>query len=141
MSKKKTIKTNRELSDEEINANKKATKIRNVFVYIIPLIVAIVLAVLYLIFRSIIILILFAICVGIVLFGWDAGMRTCPKCKKWNIMEWTKIENVVKTENYTVQRLFSKKEKTRVKKEKVRQTTGRCTNCGYEYTREDKKIF
>ena len=128
------------ISEEEIQANQKDSKKKLYLIYLIPLGIAIVLAIVYILLRGILWLILFSVVAAVVVFGWDTCNRTCPRCKKWNTVSWVGYKKIEKTTNIKVKTLFGKG-KTKDKVEKVRRSTGRCTHCNHEFEKESKSFF
>lgn len=128
------------ISEEEIQANQKDSKKKLYLIYLIPLGIAIVLAIVYILLRGILWLILFSVVAAVVVFGWDTCNRTCPRCKKWNTVSWVGYKKIERTTNIKVKTLFGKG-KTKDKVEKVRRSTGRCTHCNHEFEKESKSFF
>ena len=128
------------ISEEEIQANQKDSKKKLYLIYLIPLGIAIVLAIVYILLRGILWLILFSVVAAVVVFGWDTCNRTCPRCKKWNTVSWVGYKKIEKTTNIKVKTLFGKG-KTKDKVEKVRRSTGRCTHCNHTFEKESKSFF
>ena len=128
------------ITDEEYKANQKDSKKKLYMIYLIPMGIAIVLAIVYILLRGILWLILFSLVAAVVVFGWDTCNRTCPKCKKWNSVTWVEFKKVQKTTNVKVRSLFGKG-KTKDKVEKVRRSTGRCTHCNHTFEKESKSFF
>ncbi len=128
------------ITDEEYQANQKDSKKKLYLLYIIPLVIAIALAIVYILLRGILWLILFSIVAAVVVFGWDTCNRTCPRCKKWNTISWVGYKKIEKTTNIKVKTLFGKG-KTKDKVEKVRRSTGRCTHCNHTFEKDSKSLF
>lgn len=128
------------ITDEEYQANQKDSKKKLYLLYIIPLVIAIALAIVYILLRGILWLILFSVVAAVVVFGWDTCNRTCPRCKKWNTISWVGYKKIEKTTNIKVKTLFGKG-KTKDKVEKVRRSTGRCTHCNHTFEKDSKSLF
>lgn len=128
------------ISDEEYKANQKDSKKKLYMLYLIPMGIAIILAIVYILLRGILWLILFSVVAAVVVFGWDTCNRTCPKCKKWNSVTWVEFKKVEKTTNVQVKTLFGKG-KTKNKVVKVRRSTGKCTHCNHKFEKENKSLF
>ncbi len=125
----------RKISQNEIEKNEKISKRNKLYMYTIPMIIIILLAVIYIPTNNNYLLIPFGIFFLIFLFGWDANQRTCSECKKWNSIIW--IDNKVDIQIATKQKknLIGKKVTKNVRK-KITKSTGKCTNCGKENTVE-----
>jgi len=128
------------ISEEEIQANQKDSKIKLYMLYMIPLGIAIVLAIVYILLRGMPWLIAFSIVAAVVVFGWDTCNRTCPRCKKWNTITWIGYKKVQRTTNIKVKTLFGKG-KTKDKVERIRRSTGKCTHCNHIFEKESKSFF
>ena len=128
------------ITEEEKVHNLKISRIRTTVQYILPLIINIIIAIKYIPTQNNWLLIPFSIVMMFILYGWDCATRTCPKCKKWNAVNWTKSENVVKVTTEETKTIFGKK-KEKNKKEKVRKLEGRCSNCGNMCESQRNKIF
>jgi phage FluMu protein Com len=128
------------ITDEEYQANQKDSKKKLYLLYMIPLGIAIVLAIVYILLRGILWLILFSIVAAVVVFGWDTCNRTCPRCKKWNSVSWVEYKKVERTTNIKV-KSFLGRGKTKDKVEKIRKSKGRCTHCNHTFEKESKSFF
>lgn len=128
------------ISDEEYKANQKDSKKKLYMLYLIPMGIAIILAIVYILLRGILWLILFSIVAAVVVFGWDTCNRTCPKCKKWNSVTWVEYKKVQRTTNVKV-KSFLGRGKTKDKVEKIRRSTGKCTHCNHKFEKESKSFF
>ena len=128
------------ITDEEYQANQKDSKKKLYLLYIIPLVIAIALAIVYILLRGILWLILFSVVAAVVVFGWDTCNRTCPRCKKWNTISWVGYKKIEKTTNIKVKTLFGKG-KTKDKVEKIRRSTGKCTHCNHTFEKDSKSLF
>ena len=78
--------------EKQIVENEKKSKTLTIWLYIIPLICAVIIAIAYILTQLNILLIIFAVLMFIILFGWDGSTRTCPECKRWNAIVWIKSE-------------------------------------------------
>ena len=139
-------------------ANKKES-LKNYFLYIIPLVICIIIALVYLFTRLFWLLIVLIVLGVLTMFGWDGSTRTCPKCKKWNSVVWIKNERIKRTktvttkvkkeEKFKILKLFSKKkrkepqyeEKTKIREERIKREHGKCKNCGHEFKNEKPILF
>ena len=128
------------ITDEEYKANQKDAKKKMYILYLIPLGIAVVLAITYILLRNIVWLILFSVVAAVVVFGWDTGNRTCPRCKKWNAVSWIGFKKIEKTTNIKVKSFFGRG-KTKDKVEKFRRSTGKCTHCNYTFDKDSKSFF
>lgn len=128
------------ITDEEYKANQKDSKKKLYLLYMIPLGIAIVLAIVYILLRGILWLILFSIVSAVVVFGWDTCNRTCPRCKKWNTVSWIGYKKIEKTTNIKVKTLFGKG-KTKDKVERVRRSTGKCKHYNHTFDKDSKTFF
>ena len=128
------------ITEEEKVYNLKHSKIRIIIQYFIPLIIDIVLALKYIPTQNNYLLIPFSIVMLITLYGWDSATRTCPKCKKWNSVNWSKSENAVRITTEEKRTLFGRKKEKQIK-EKIKKVKGRCKNCGNMCESEKNKIF
>ena len=133
----KVIKEGKNISKSQIEENQKKSKIRLIFLYIIPLFIAIVLGFIYIPTQKNILLLPFGCMFLITLFGWDGSTRTCTKCKKWN--STVGIDSKVTREMEEVKvKGFLKKEK--VKRRQVKHTINKfeCKNCGHIVEKDTK---
>ena len=108
--------------------------------YLIPLILLIIVAILYIPTQMNILLIFFAILVFITLWGWDSSSRVCRNCKKWNSIVWIKTEKISKKTNVKKQSLFNKNKKKQVLV-KMTRLTGECKHCKCEYEIEKNRLM
>lgn len=130
----------KEFKQKEIEENQKNTKKKMIIQYLIPLILLIIVAIIYIPTQKNILLIPFAILMLIVLFGHDASSRSCPHCKKWNSVIWEKTEKKTKNIPVTKKNILGKKKDTEVKRKYV-VNTGKCRNCGYTFEKEQERII
>ena len=128
------------ITGEEYQANQKDSKKKLYMLYMIPLGIGIVLAIVYILLRGILWLILFSVVAAVVVFGWDTCNRTCPRCKKWNTVTWVGFKKVERTTNVKV-KSFLGRGKTKDKVEKIRRSTGRCTHCNHTFEKDSKSLF
>ena len=82
--------------NKEIVENEKKSKKMTMLLYVVPFACAVIIAIIYILTQLKFLLIIFAILVFITLFGWDGSTRTCPECRKWNAIVWTKVEKETK---------------------------------------------
>ena len=125
----------RKISKNEIEKNEKISKRNKLYMYTIPLIIIILLAIIYIPTNNNYLLIPFAIVFLIFLFGWDSNQRTCSECKKWNSVIWTNNKVDIQTTTKQKKNLIGKTVTKNVRK-KITISTGKCTNCGKENTVE-----
>lgn len=132
----KIIKEGKKISKKKIEENENESKKWALILYVIPLVIIIVIAIIYIITQKNILLIPFGILMFVVLFGGDCSSRTCPKCKKWNSVSWTKTEKRIKKYTET-KKNFLKKDVKKETKQKYMLLGGKCKVCDCEY--ETKK--
>ena len=125
----------REVSKDEIEENEKISKRNKMYMYTIPMIIIILLAIIYISTNNNYLLIPFGILFLIFLFGWDSNQRTCKKCKKWNSIIWIDSKVDLKIKPKQKKNLIGKTVTKNVR-QKVTISTGKCTNCGKENTVE-----
>ena len=114
----------RKISKNEIEKNEKISKRNKLYMYTIPLIIIILLAIIYIPTNNNYLLIPFAIVFLIFLFGWDSNQRT-----------WTNNKVDIQTTTKQKKNLIGKTVTKNVRK-KITISTGKCTNCGKENTVE-----
>lgn len=126
----KVIKEGKNISKSQVEENQKKSKIRLIFLYIIPLTIAVVLGFVYIPTQKNILLLPFGIMFLITLFGWDGSTRTCTKCKKWNATIGIDSKVTKEFEEIKVKGLFGKE---RIKRRQVKHTISKyeCKNCGH----------
>ena len=107
------LKQGKKLDESEVKNNLKYTRKMLILTYILPLIISIIIALIYLFTQKNFLLIPFAIFVLVVLFGADSTSRVCPSCKKWNSV--TVIKHVSKT------KVIKEKSKGMFNKKKIRE--------------------
>ena len=112
----KVIKEGKNISKSQVEENQKKSKIRLIFLYIIPLIIAVVLGFVYIPTQKNILLLPFGIMFLITLFGWDGSTRTCTKCKKWNATIGIDSKVTKEFEKSTVNKILELVEKASSKK-------------------------
>lgn len=120
---------------KEIAENEKKSRTLTIFLYTIPLILAIIIAFIYIFTQLNFLLIIFAVLMFIVLFGWDGSTRTCPECKKWNAIIWTKVDKETR-ETQT-----KKGNKSKTSKEKITKMEGKCKYCQKTVNTERKRFI
>lgn len=120
---------------KEIAENEKKSRTLTIFLYTIPLILAIIIAFIYIFTQLNFLLIIFAVLMFIVLFGWDGSTRTCPECKKWNAIIWTKVDKETR-ETQT-----KKGNKSKTSKEKITKMEGKCKHCQKTVNTERKRFI
>ena len=125
----------RKISKKEIEKNEKKSRKNKLFMYTIPLIIIILLAIIYIPTNNNYLLIPFAIFFLIFLFGWDSNQRTCSECKKWNSIIWTESKVDIQTTAKQKKNLIGKTVTKNVRKKRTI-STGKCTNCGKDNTVE-----
>lgn len=130
----------REVSKEEYEQNQKSSKSKMIIFYIIPLILLIIIAIVYIPTHYNPLLVPFAILMFLIMFGWDGSTRTCPKCKKWNSVIWTKVENKRRYEIKKKKRFLRKEKEVQVPI-KIRHQEGKCKNCGHIFDIEKNTII
>ena len=140
--------------------NKQESSKKTTLLYIIPLVICIIIALVYLFTGATLhwLLIILVVLGVLTMFGWDGSARTCPKCKKWNSVVWIKNERIKRTKTVTTRvrkeekfkllKLFSKKkrepqyeDKTKIREERIKREHGKCTNCGHEFKNEKPILF
>lgn len=136
----KIIKQGKKMSDDEKIENQKNSKNKTILQYIIPLVLTIIVALIYIPTHNNILLIPFGILMFVVLFGWDSSTRTCRNCKKWNSIMWIKSEKIRRKTNVK-KRSVIRKDKMKQVTEKVIILRGKCKNCECEYELERNRIF
>ena len=125
----------RKIREDEKEKNEKISKRNKTYMYTIPLIIIIMLAIFYIPTNNNYLLIPFGIFFLIFLFGWDANQRTCKECKKWNSIIWINNKVDIRTTPKQKKNLIGKTV-TKNERKKVTISTGKCTNCGKENTIE-----
>lgn len=128
----------REVTEDEINKNKKETNKKTWLFYRIPIILDIILVVIYVPTAKNILLIPIAILFIFVLYGIDCHQRICKHCKKWNSTVTLLSERVLRKTKTKKQNLFGK-DKVKEKKNIVDKAQLKCLNCGYKYDKETIK--
>lgn len=136
----KIIKKGKNISADEKMANEKKSKSNMIVQYIIPLVAIIIISLFYIATQKNIFLILFGFLMIVVLFGWDCSSRTCPECKKWNTVIWTKNERRKRKTNVSKRSIFNK-EKKKIIEEKYIKINGKCKNCNCEFEIERGRII
>lgn len=134
------IKQGKNIAEREKKENEKISKRRTITIYLIPLILMIITAISYILTQMMIFLILFGILMFIVLWGWDSSSRICPKCKKWNNVEWTKNERKERDTKVKKRSLLNKNKMKTVKEKYVR-LEGKCKNCNCVFEMEKGRII
>lgn len=121
--------------EKQIVENEKKSKTLTIWLYIIPLICAVIIAIAYILTQLNILLIIFAVLMFIILFGWDGSTRTCPECKRWNAIVW------IKSEKQTREIEKENKGKKQKSKEKITKMEGKCRYCNKIVHTEKKRII
>ncbi len=121
--------------EKEIRNNEKEAKKLTTLLYTVPLVLAIIVAFIYIFTQLNFLLIIFAILMFVILFGWDGSTRTCPECKKWNAIIWTKVDK----ETREVQ--SKNKGKKKSSKEKITKMEGTCKYCKKTVNTERKRFI
>lgn len=121
--------------EKEIRNNEKEAKKLTTLLYTVPLVLAIIVAFIYIFTQLNFLLIIFAILMFVILFGWDGSTRTCPECKKWNAIIWTKVDK----ETREVQ--SKNKGKKKSSKEKITKMEGKCKYCQKTVNTERKRFI
>ena len=134
------IKEGKKVSNTEKNENEKYSKKRMIIQYIIPLIILIIVAIIYIPTQINILLIAFAILMFITLWGWDSSSRVCRNCKKWNSVAWIKTERISRKTNVKKKSLLNKNKKKTVEV-KITRLTAKCNNCECEYEVEKNRLI
>ncbi len=131
----------KDISEKEIKTNTEDSKKRMIFMYFVPVILLIGVAVVYLITSIHWLLIPFAILLLITLFGWDGSDRVCPKCKKFNSVKWISTKNLVRKTTITKTNKVTKKAKNVEKKKNFRRVHGKCIHCGYDFEKDKNRLL
>ena len=121
--------------DREKVENEKRSKKLTICLYLIPLILAVIIALVYIFIQQNFLLIIFAVLMFVILFGWDGSSRICPECKWWNAIIWTKVEKEtreVKNNNK------GKKQNT---KNRITKMEGKCKYCNKIVHTEKKRLI
>lgn len=134
------IKEGKKISNSEKSSNEKYSKKRVVIQYMVPLILLIIVAIIYIPTQMNILLIIFGILMFITLWGWDSSSRVCRNCKKWNSVVWIKTEKLSRKTNVKKKSLLNKNKKKTVEV-KITKLTGKCNHCDCEYEIEKNRIL
>lgn len=122
--------------NKEIVENEKKSKKMTMLLYVVPFACAVIIAIIYILTQLKFLLIIFAILVFITLFGWDGSTRTCPECRKWNAIVWTKVEKETKESTKE-----ARGKKRKILKEKITKMEGKCKYCKNVAHIERKRLF
>lgn len=120
----------REVTQKEIEENKKETKLKTNLMYRLPIVIDIILALIYIPTAWNILLVPLVISFVITLYGWDSHQRICKKCKKWNGTVTVEQDSSLRKKTITKQNLIGK-DKVKEKNEIVSKVKTKCLNCGY----------
>ena len=120
----------REVTQKEIEENKKETKLKTNLMYRLPIVIDIILALIYIPTAWNILLVPLVISFVITLYGWDSHQRICKKCKKWNGTVTVEQDSSLRKKTITKQNLIWK-DKVKEKNEIVSKVKTKCLNCGY----------
>lgn len=133
-------KEGKKISNREKSNNEKYSKKRMILQYLIPLIILIIVAIMYIFTQMNILLIIFGVLLFITLWGWDSSSRVCRNCKKWNSIVWTKTERLSRKTNVKKKSILNKNKKKTVEV-KMTRLTGKCKNCECEYEIEKNRLL
>ena len=131
----KIIKSGKKIDEAEITKNEKESKKKTIIMYLVPMTILVIVGTVYIVAQRNWLLVIFAILMFIVLWGWDSSTRVCPKCKKWNSVVWIKTERFDKKE----EKIVGKKKKE--SKIKYTRNQGKCKNCGCIYETIKQRIL
>ncbi len=121
--------------DREKVENEKRSKKLTICLYLIPLILAVIIALVYIFIQQNFLLIIFAVLMFVILFGWDGSSRICPECKRWNAIIWTKVEKETREVKNNDK---GKKQNT---KNRITKMEGKCKYCNKIVHTEKKRLI
>lgn len=121
--------------DREKVENEKRSKKLTICLYLIPLILAVIIALVYIFIQQNFLLIIFAVLMFVILFGWDGSSRICPECKRWNAIIWTKVEKE------TTEVKNNDKGKKQNTKNRITKMEGKCKYCNKIVHTEKKRLI
>lgn len=121
--------------DREKVENEKRSKKLTICLYLVPLILAVIIALVYIFIQQNFLLIIFAVLMFVILFGWDGSSRICPECKRWNAIIWTKVEKETREVKNNDK---GKKQNT---KNRITKMEGKCKYCNKIVHTEKKRLI
>jgi len=140
MNKLKVIKEGKKVNKKKIEENTKEAKKKAVWMYIVPLVAMIIIAIIYILTQMNLLLIPFGALMLLVLFGSDSSSRTCPNCKKWNSVIWQKTERINRKTSVTKKGILNKNKQKAVT-EKITRLVGKCKDCNCEFETEKGRLI